>query len=98
MKLFEIIGLGDDNVLGKLMNDATLSLKKIQQGSNKEQRLLATGLLSSICAFEANPNILQTDGHSLTKFLQMISKDGVDTKTLRLVSDAFGSYSDDSSD
>ena len=96
MLLHEIMGLGDDNVLGKLFNDAKNTLNKLK--SNKETCSLVCGLLDTLSGLEANPNILQTDGHSLTRFLQMLAKPNVDKKTLQTVSDALGSYDDDSSD
>lgn len=98
MLLCEITGIGDDNVIGKLFNDAKSTLNSIKKQSNKETHSLACGLLDKITSLEANPNILQVDGYSLTQFLRMLSKSNVDLKTLRLVSDALGSYDDDSSD
>ena len=98
MKLFEITSLGDDNSLGFLLNNATTQLKKIQKSTNKETRSVVTGLLTTLEKFNANPNILQTDGYSLLNYLKMLDNPKITIQTLRLVGDALGSYEDDSSD
>jgi uncharacterized phage infection (PIP) family protein YhgE len=98
MLLHEIMGLGDENVLGRLINDATNTLKTLQKQSNKEIRSLASGLLNTLDNLESNPNIIRVDQYSLTQLLQMIATPTIDIRTLRMVSDAFGSYNDNSTD
>lgn len=98
MLLQEIMGLGDDNIIGRLIDDAKSTLTLLTKQSNKEVQSLSKGLLTTLQHIEVNPNILQVDGYSLTNFLQMLAKPKIDIKTLRMVSDALGSYEDDSSD
>lgn len=97
MLLYELMSLGDDNVLGRLIDDAQKTLKKLQNNSDKEVCSLACGLLATLNRLEANPNILQVDGYTLMNFLKMLSNTNVDKRTLRMVSDGLGSYSDDDS-
>lgn len=98
MLLQEIMGLGDDNIIGRLVNDAKNTLTLLTKQSNKEVKSLSKGLLTTLQHIEVNPNILQVDGYSLTNLLQLLTKPKVDIKTLRMVSDALNSYEDDSSD
>lgn len=98
MLLREIMGLGDENVLGQLINDATKTLKILQKQSNKKICSLASGLLNTLNNLEANPNILQVDEYSLITFLQMLNKSNIDIRTLKMVSDGISSYHDDSTD
>lgn len=95
MKLCELMSLGDDNVIGRLLSDARKNLTKIKRSRDREVCSLANGLISSIDSFEVNPNILQTDGYSLQNYLTMLNNPKIGIKTLRQVSDALGSYSDD---
>jgi len=98
MLLHELMSLGDDNVLGRLINDAKKALKKLQGNSDKEVCSLACRLLDTLAALEVNANLLQVDGYTLMNFLRMLGKDKVDKRTLRMVSDGLGSYDDESSD
>jgi hypothetical protein len=98
MKLFELMSVGDDNVLGRALNRARKTLTKLKKNSDKELCSLACGLVQTLDALEANPNILQTDGYSLMQYLMMLDNPKVGIQTLQLVSDALGSYDDDSGD
>jgi hypothetical protein len=95
MKLCELVSIGDDNVIGRLLSDARKNLTKLKDNKDREVCSLANGLISSIDSFEANPNILQTDGYSLQNYLTMLNNPSIGKRTLRQVSDALGSYSDD---
>lgn len=95
MKLCELVSIGDDNVIGRLLSDARKNLTKLKNNKDSDVCALANGLISSIDSLEANPNILQTDGYSLQNYLTMLNNPKIGKRTLRLVSDALGSYSDD---
>lgn len=90
--------LGDDNAVGGLIVDATKSLKKLKQSATPQDKTLITDLIQTISSLGRNPNILQTDGYSLVQYLRMLTKHDIDSRTLRMVSDALSSYDDDSSD
>lgn len=98
MLLNELMGLGDENIIGRLMDNASKTLKQLQTQSNKEINLLAKNILDIITQLEGNPNIVLVDNYTLIRFLQMLDKPKVDIKTLRIVSDALGSYNDNSTD
>ncbi len=94
MKLYEIMSVGDDNVLGRAFSDARKTLKKLKDKSDKEICELACGLLSILDNLEANANLLQTDGYSLMNYLKQLGNSNIGKNTLRLISDTLGSYSD----
>lgn len=96
MKLYELMSLGDDNVIGRLIRDAHKNLSTLKGSSDKEICSLACNLISALNALEANANILQTDGYSVQNYLMMLDNPKIGIRTLRLVNDALGSYSDDS--
>lgn len=98
MKLCELMSLGDDNVIGRLLYNARTNLTKLKGSTDKEVCSLACKLISILNGLEANPNILQTDGYSLQNYLMMLDKPKIEKRTLNLVSDALGSYDDESSD
>ncbi len=93
--LLELTSLGDDNILGRVLNDAMKSLKKLKGNKDKEICSLACGLIDTLKSLEANPNILQTDGYSLMQYLQQLSQPKLGKNSLRALSDALGSYGDD---
>jgi hypothetical protein len=93
--LLEITGVGDENVLGRVLSDAVKALKKLKGNSDKEICSLACGLIDTLKSLEANPNILQTDGYSLMQYLQQLSQPNLGKNSLRSISDALSSYSDD---
>lgn len=94
MKLFELMSLGDNNVLGRVLHNARSNVTKFLKNSDKETQAAARNLLASLDAIEANANILQTDGYSLLNYLQQAANPKVGKRTLQAVSDALGSYDD----
>lgn len=96
MRLNEIMFLGDDNVLGQLFDQATTNLKKFQKSNHKETRSIASGLLDILNRLQATPTVLHGDGYSAMRYLQMLANPKVEIQTIRMVSDALGSYEDDS--
>lgn len=96
MLLTEIISLGDDNVLGRLINDSNINLHKLTRSQNKETKKLANSLLGVLNSLEQDPTVTREDGYSLLNYLRMLTKTDIDNHTLRAVSDALGSYDNES--
>ncbi len=94
MKLFELMSLGDNNGLGRVLHDARSNVTKFLKTSDKETQTVARNLIASIDAIESNANILHTDGYSLLNYLQQIANPKVGKRTLQNVCDALGSYND----
>jgi hypothetical protein len=96
MKLCELMSTGDDNGLGRVIDNAMKSLNRLKSKSDNEIRELAASLIQILENLEANPNIMQADGHSLIRYITMLSKPSVGKNTLRLVADSLRSYCDHS--
>ena len=94
MKLFELMALGDDNMLGRLLYDGRKNMEKFVKDKDKEVSSAAKNLIAAIDSLEVNTNVLQTDGYSMMNYLQQIANPKVGKRTLLHVSDALGSYDD----
>lgn len=95
--LMELMGLGDNNSLGKSIDDARKNLNKLKKHSNKDIRKTAITALSCLDNIETNTNVLQTDGYSLLNYLQQLANPNISQSTLLGICDAIGTY-DDSED
>ena len=93
MKLNELMSVGDDNVVGRLIHDATLNLKKYHPKNN-----VVVDLLKILDNIDDNPNIVTDDGFSLNNYLTMLTKPVLDDQTLNLVYDALSSFQDSGSE
>lgn len=93
----ELMSLGDDNSLGKSLDDALKNLNKLKKHSNKEVKKAAIAALSCLDNIETNTNVLQTDGYSLLNYLQQLANPNISQNTLLGICDAIGTY-DDSED
>jgi hypothetical protein len=89
------MSVGDDNVLGGNIDKATKVLKKLKGNSDKEICKLAGELLQTLNGLETNVSIVQTDEHSLMRYIMMLTNPTVGKNTLRFVYDALSSFSDD---
>lgn len=94
MKLFELMSLGDENVLGRVISDARSNVTKLSKNSDKDIQSAAKSLLAALDAIDANVNVLQTDGYSLLNYLRQAANPNVGKRTLQAISDALGSYDD----
>jgi len=94
MKLFELMSLGDDNVLGRVLHDARSNISKFLRNSDKETQTVARSLIASLDSIETNANITQTDGYTLLNYLQQLANPKVGIRTMKHICDALGSYDD----
>lgn len=93
MKLCELMSVGDDNAIGKLIDDAKQILAKYPLKSEA-----IGGLLNILNNIDENPNIVTDDGYSLSMYLQMLTKPTLDNQTINMVYDALGSFEDSGSE
>lgn len=95
MLICEIISVGDDNVLGKLLFDAKLNLKKIK---NKENEDAIKRLMNSFEGINLDPGTSYNDGHTLFSYLRLLGQNTITTNKLKSIADTLGSYCNDSGD
>lgn len=96
MKLNEIMSLGGDNSLGKLVADAKINIKK--HAKNATLKKTCDSILDALNVIEQSPNVLQTDGYSLMQYLQQLTNPTIDIQTMSAISDALASYDDSEGD
>lgn len=92
MKLYELMSVGDENAIGKLIDDAKQSLATCPNTD------AVRGLLIILNNIDNNPNIVTDDGYSLTTYLQLLTKPMLDNETINMVYDALGSFEDSGSE
>ncbi|PPD55718.1 MAG: hypothetical protein CTY12_00230 [Methylotenera sp.] len=92
MKLCELMSVGDDNVVGRMIDDAKLALSKCPKTD------AVRGLLVVLNNITNNPHIVTDDGYSLTTYLQLLTKPTLDNETINMVYDALGSFEDSGSE
>lgn len=93
MKLYELMSVGDDNAIGRQIDDAKQALTKYPSKSEAVR-----GLLNILNNIDDNPNIVTDDGYSLSTYLQMLSKPTLDDQTIQMVYDALSSFEDSGSE
>lgn len=87
----DVVSIGDNNGIGKLMYDAKTNLNNISK-KDKSTKAVVDCILQQFGRFEQDPGSVYTDGYSLTNILQSVANPKISLDQLSNISDTLSSY------
>ncbi len=92
--LTELTSINDNNAIGGLIKRAQSNLKSLSQ-KQKTTSDLCNKLISILSSIDNDNSILYTDEFSTVHYLEQLTNPKIDINSLRLIHDAFQSFSSD---
>lgn len=96
MILKELMSLGDDNSLGRVIHDAKQNLQRLRKSSNKELKSLIDSLSDTLYNIQQDPMVVIDDGFTLMNYISQLTNPKITIRTVRSVNDALSSYENSS--